>query len=322
MSYLNGYHEELAENGLTLTPTDIKRIEAMQDAEIAAWRSAYTRQAATSRLDRLNAALPAFQSVAHGISGALMVSLQTLIAAFGVLFILACVVIVEIDRVRYGVALFDPHQPLLGAIVVVLMNVVLEFVVFYVEHRAGYKHQIAYEFSLRGVLKRLAYIVGIDSTPRPKSPAHAFKSFGKLLTVGILVIALMGSMQTIISTSKGSWYEALQSIVTQSSLQDFSVWLSGLLFAFLTVIGTQRYTSYVARRASEVIATNPHDDSEAIAQIRHTVAENYARAKIARVTDENVTESTPVPRDSKQGRRNVYTSNADRQRAYRNRQNS
>ena len=196
-----------------------------------------------------------FTDFAHFLSGALMVIGQTLIAAFGVIIILIFVVYVEIQRVADGVALFEENGAYLGAAVLVLLLLTLEFIVHYVETKNGYEHEQQNEWSIRLFWRWLSYFFGWSSdwTPRALSPAQQIKTYSRLLTVTILALALGGSMESTIAGVDGNWMQGLQSIAFESSLEEIVEWVAGVLFALTLVIGSQRITAYVAQRASETL---------------------------------------------------------------------
>ena len=69
-----------------------------------------------------------FTETTHNLSGAIMLTGQTLISAFFVIVILVLVLIVEIQRVAHGILLFEQSENLayLGAFVLVMMLLTLE----------------------------------------------------------------------------------------------------------------------------------------------------------------------------------------------------
>ena len=198
-----------------------------------------------------------FTETTHNLSGAIMLTGQTLISAFFVIVILVLVLIVEIQRVAHGILLFEQSENLayLGAFVLVMMLLTLEFVVHYVEAKNDYHEELQTENSFRVWWESVAYFWGWrdDWTPRHKSPAQSIKSYSRLLTSTILALAVAGSMSGAISQVDGNWINGLQQIALQSTLAEIIQWTGGLLFALALVIGTQRLTAYVAQRASETL---------------------------------------------------------------------
>lgn len=254
---IDNLQHEIDQRGIVLNPRDRERLmSAKQQAISEAKLLHQDRQVKQSGLDRALAALPTIQAVLHQSNDVLQVLIQSLLTSFGLIVILIGVLIVEGIRVYEGIALFDAHVATMGAIVLVMLNTVLEFIVHYVEHKHGYATPPRYQFSFALVARRLRYIIGNDATftPREKSPAHEFKLYMRLLTIGILFIALVGSMKDTIARVQGNWLDGFVSIFTQSTLSEFTVWLSGFMFALVTVIGAQRLTSYVAKRVTETLA--------------------------------------------------------------------
>lgn len=198
-----------------------------------------------------------FTETTHNLSGAIMLTGQTLISAFFVIVILVLVLIVEIQRVAHGILLFEQSENLayLGAFVLVMMLLTLEFVVHYVEAKNDYHEELQTENSFRVWWESVAYFWGWrkDWKPRHKSPAQSIKSYSRLLTSTILALAVAGSMSGAISQVDGNWISGLEQIALQSTLAEIIQWTGGLLFALALVIGTQRLTAYVAQRASETL---------------------------------------------------------------------
>lgn len=201
-----------------------------------------------------------FTELMHNLSGALMLFGQTLISAFFVIVILGLVLFVEIQRVAHGIQLFEASEQLayLGAFVLVMMLLTLEFVVHYVETKHGYHDDLKTNFSLRLFGQWLQYVIGWGDEweARHKSPAHEIKSYSNLLIATILALAVAGSMSSAISEIDGNWMQGVQAIATQSTLAELIEWIGGLLFALALVVGTQRLTSYVAQRASETLVSS------------------------------------------------------------------
>lgn len=196
-----------------------------------------------------------FTEMMHNTSGALMLGGQTLISAFFVIVILILVLAVEIQRVAHGILLFEKSTNLayLGAFVLVMMLLTLEFVIHYVESKTGYHQDRKSDFSLRLFARWLGYFLGGGNewTAHLKSPAHSIKSYSRLLTLTILALALGGSMSDTLATVQGNWMSGIQTIALESSLLEIVEWSGGLLFALALVIGAQRLTAYVAQRAAE-----------------------------------------------------------------------
>lgn len=209
-----------------------------------------------------------FTELMHDVSGAIMLTGQTLFSAFFVIVILVLVLFVEIQRVAHGILLFEQSENLayLGAFVLVMMLLTLEFVTHYVETKNDYHEELQTDFSLRLLWQRLVYVSGFsgDWQPRHKSPAQRIKSYSHLLTATILALAVAGSMSSAISGVDGNWITGLQAIATQSTLAELVEWLGGLLFALALVVGAQRLTSYVAQRASETLLDTQQDNSEGV----------------------------------------------------------
>lgn len=192
---------------------------------------------------------------AVGLVGDLLILVAyTLVSAFGVFVVLIAMLYVEQQRVQHGIALFDGSLSVGGSWALVVLNVVLEVTTFYLENRADYKREPAYEFSLRLFARRAAYFLGLgkDWTPRPLSPALFFHQLARLVTFAILALALAGSMQQQLQDAPGAWHQGVLHVLTQSSLSNMVTWLGGLLFAFAAVLGAQAASRYTAAKAIEI----------------------------------------------------------------------
>lgn len=187
----------------------------------------------------------------------LMLGSQTVIVSFGVPLVLVLAVVVEQQRVKHGIELFekDPALAALGSWVLVFINLVFEFQAHHIEHRAGYKTPEASEFSLRLVANRMVYIFGIGKgwQERQQSPAKRYYSVGRIVTIAILTLALAGSMRDQIAMQDGkTWFDGAVSVLTDSSLEEMSIWAGGLLFAFAAVMSAQASSRYIATRVVEI----------------------------------------------------------------------
>jgi hypothetical protein len=202
--------------------------------------------------------------------------------------VLILLLFVEQQRVVHGIMLFEA-DPILAAFAswaLVILNLVLEFMIHYVEHQAQYTVAASSRFSLRVWLRNVRYFLGIDPNwqSRPLSPAQRYKSILRLVTFTILALALTGSMQGVIAGAEGSWYCGITSIVTESSLLLLMTWLGGLLFAAVAVLGAQSMSRAVAVRTVEVITrmnerlnTANDDYTDAL----EAVGAQYVLAKVA-----------------------------------------
>lgn len=239
--------------------------------------------------------LPGIMEAAHMVGSAIMVALQTAIAGVGVLLILAGVLVVEVDRVAWGVMVIKDNWPaaMLGATVLVLLLLTLEFVIHYTEARANW-YEAQQQFSVRLWLQGVGYRLGISSNwqPRAKSPAHAIRSYARLLTMSILALALLGSMRTSIEAAQGAWHVAIVSILTTATLAEFTTWAGGLLYAYALVFGAQRITSYVAVRASEMIATLEAQQAEVTPEVTSQNVDSLPTVAIVDIFD-----TQPLPHD-------------------------
>lgn len=246
-----------AEHGVMLTPQDRDRLAKLMVAERARLIET-TPDRESSWADRWNAFYPRLLETITSAGETLLTFAQTVIVSLGVPTVLVLLLIVEHQRVLHGIQLFETDYALasFAAWALVLLNLVLEFQVHYIEHSAGYREELAKRGSLRLWLRGLAYWLGMGDGWRPQdqSPAHRYKSLLRLVTFAILSLALVGSMRSVIEPLGGAWYTALWQIVTQSSLLLILTWLGGLLFTAAAVLAAQGLSRYVAIRTVQIVA--------------------------------------------------------------------
>lgn len=247
-----------AQNAIDIDPED--RAVA---AEAGALRQQEVIAALTSNeahksawVDRFNKAYPKFLAALHGMGDVSITLVHTTLVGPGVLLMLIMLLIVEQQRVFHGVSLFEAHPALaaFSAWALVILNLSLELLISYVEHRAKWVEPPKHQFSLVLFARRLAYIAGrtTDWQPLPKSPAIRFRTVLRIVTFSILIIALAGSMRSVIERTEGNWLKALWIAVSDSTLLDMATWAGGLLYAFAAVWGAQALSQYAARKAIEI----------------------------------------------------------------------
>jgi hypothetical protein len=218
---------------------------------------------------------PTFLRFLHGLGDVLVATSQTFLVAFGVPVVLILLLIVEHNRVKHGIALFevDAGMASFAAWSLVLLNTILEFTIHYIESKNGYQPERQRRASLRLYLQSLAYWFGFSRHWQPVelSPAYRYRKLLRLITFSILALALAGSMQAAILQQTGAWYVALGNIITQSTLQEMTVWAGGLLFALAAISGAQNLTAYLAVKVTEVTP------DESAAQIANPLQDYAAR---------------------------------------------
>lgn len=250
--------------GITLAPKDYADMQAVMserqknlELEVIKVES-ISRGRLAAFVDQFNRIYPRFLKTLLGIGDVLITGTQTVVIAFGVPILLVMLMIVEQQRVYHGMTLFEAVTPLasFGAWVLVLANIVFELLISWKENRAGYIEPPRTEFSLRILSQRISYMSGrlTDWTPRQKSPALRFKVVLRIVTFTILILALAGSMRSIIEATQGNWLTALRSIIFESSLSQMITWLGGLLFALAAVLSAQALSQYVSQKVIEVVS--------------------------------------------------------------------
>lgn len=284
-----------AQHGIRLTASDREQIQKAQQAELKRHLALQQQEHTThslSLVEQFNRNYPRFLQLLAGVGEVLLTFTQTVLIAFGVPLVLLLLLVVEQQRVVHGIQLFEADAALaaFAAWALVLLNLVLEFTIEYIETRAGYQPDSQSRFSLRLLAQRMAYTLGISRrwTAQPLSPAARYTGLLRLVTLSILALALAGSMRGVIAKTDGAWYSALLAIFTDSSLTLMVTWLGGLLFAAAAVLAAQGLSRYVAVRCVEILAMMQPEqqrvedtDEEAIAIAVEAVGVNYILAKIA-----------------------------------------
>lgn len=247
-----------AAHGVALSPTERKRIAEVQTAELARLKALGIEAPRLSLADRWNRFYPKLLETILSLGETVLTFSQTLIVSLGVPLVLVLLLIVEHQRVVHGISLFETDAQLasFAAGALVLLNLVLEFQVHHIEHKAGYQENRRTRWSFRIWRNNAAYTLGLGKNwqERQLSPAQRYRSLLSLVTFSILALALAGSMRVVIDQTEGAWYEALGEIITQSDLSSAMTWLGGLLFAAAAVLSAQGLSRYVAIRCVEIVA--------------------------------------------------------------------
>jgi hypothetical protein len=276
-----------AKYGIALTPQDYADMEDVL-SERRRQLESHTDGQRARFVDKFNKWYPKILQALLGIGDVLITMTHTILIAFGLPAVLLMLMIVEQQRVGNGMALFEVHPALatFGAVVLVLCNLLFELLINWNEHRHNYTEPPHLERSLRLFGQRLAYVTGRSSDwqPRPKSPAHRERVVLRIITFTILALALAGSMDTVIQSVDGNWWQALTAIFTRSSLLQMITWLGGLLFAVAAVISAQTLSRYVAQKVVEVVAimnSSATNKPELVADALGVTGANFLMARIS-----------------------------------------
>lgn len=261
-----------AAHGIAISPADRAKIAAAQRAELERLKSLEEVQGSAGGISRLvgdfNRFYPKFLESLLALGDTLLTLAQTLIVAFGIPATLVLLLIVEHQRVYHGIALFeiDPALASFAAAALVILNLVLEFQIHYVENRSGYTPDRDSRWSLRTWLKNAGYTLGLGATWKPRllSPAARYRKLLGLVTFTILALALAGSMRSVISQQSGAWHIAIVDVVENSTLSEMLTWAGGLLFAAAAVLSAQGLSRYVALRCAEIVVSMRKSDTPTV----------------------------------------------------------
>lgn len=268
-----------ADNGIVLNATDRKRVTDAQATELERLQTLNPLTDETWS-ERFSRQYPKLLKAIAGVSSVMFTMMKTILTTIGLPFVLLLVAIVEVYRVKHGIDLFevDGTLAMAGAIMLVLFNLVVEFTVHHVEHKAGYIADRKQKWSLAIWWGNMRYRLGFgngdtDWQAQELSPAQGFRSILRLLTITILALALAGSMKPAIDGMSGedakAWHKAIGSILLESNLSDMTTWVGGFAFALTAVLGAQALTRYIAIQAVESeqqmeaslqTVDNPHAD--------------------------------------------------------------
>lgn len=280
-----------ADKGVRLSAADRAAIGKAQEAELsrlAALEAGSLRSNPTRIIEGFNRFYPRFLESLVGLGDVLLTFTQTMIVSFGVPIVLVLLLIVEQQRVVHGILRFeiDPALASFSAWALVIVNLVLEFQIHYIEHNANYMANAVSRFSLRLGLGHIAYFLGLSRNWQAlsASPAQRYMTILRLVTFSILTLALAGSMRSVIVETEGAWYEAIVHIFTESNLALMLTWVGGFLFAATAVLGAQSLSRYVALRTVEVRASMNAQQASPDSRYNSALEEvaiNYVLAKVA-----------------------------------------
>lgn len=288
MGTQNVYEREkadLSRKGIVLPQEVLEEARlAALDAERAEREHQLASSAHKGRFERIIdgfiARYPQWQDSANkfgNLSMALIKLFSVNVFAFVILF---GVSIAEIARVLVGLMAVEsnPVVALILSTVLVFLVVFLGFGAYYLEREADYIAPDSYHWSLRILLGDVRYMLGLKSNNaeswviRKKSPARIMNLAKWITQAAVSFLALYGAMFETIKGHKGTWFAALQSIFTESSLSEMGRWSNGLLVTAAILLGSAAMLFYVVSRASKL------EDSEFVTGENRIEAVGYEAA--------------------------------------------
>jgi hypothetical protein len=278
-----------AQSGLTPAPEHLAEAQQIAEQRRAELESSQADRVTTKTrwtifVEAFNVWYPKFIKALHGIGDVLSMLAQTISVAFGVPIVLGIVLYVEQQRVYYGISLFEVHGWIatLCAIALVASNLILEMLISWVEHQAGYKAPPRQKLSLHHIKQWWHYFRGDDTTPRNHSPALRFKNVLRLVTWTILILALSGSMTDVIAKTEGDWRTAISAVLIDSSLLEIVKWIGGFVFALTVVLVAQVFSQYIAEKViviASIMESQVDHKAERIAKTAGMAAAYYMAGK-------------------------------------------
>lgn len=252
--------------------------------------------------ERFNKAYPNLLKAITSFSKIIFTFLKTSLTTIALPLALTLLIIVEVIRLEHGIILFENSQSiaLFGAIAIVFLNLIIEFMIIYVERVNGFIKDDNYDGSLRILFSEILYKIGIGKNfkKRVASPAKQFKNMQVLVTFTIIILAFAGSMhEEILAEGDTVWHVALLNIFLYSNLNTIISWFSGLLFTFSAVLASQmiaRYIAYEAFEAEDEIVVKAESASLKERGIIHLTIEQ-AKSKIEGIRElDNLKDSDKI----------------------------
>lgn len=290
--------EWAASKGVSLTPELSIKIAELQAQEVAR-QTAITTADHPGMIARFNAFYPRLLESLSSAGDLIVTFLQTVIVSFGVPITLILFAIVEQQRVYHGLALFevDPQICTFGATALVLSNIIIKFVIHYIEWVRGYQAPERTAFSFRSFGSRIRYLIGFGEWQQQRlSPAAPFHALLNTITLIVLGAALAGSMRDMIQRSSGVWYQAVITVFTGSDLKSFIAWLVGFLFAYGAVRIVQAFGEYLAERCIVILARMTEAKTTA-QEVDQTALKQIAAAEIVAFTKQQLKRPRAAPID-------------------------
>lgn len=256
-------------NGVKLTARDRAAIESAQTHEIKRQKAEHLTLADAEQaparggflglVDGLNLAAPALTEGIENLGGLVVQLAHSFVATWLASAALGIALIVETQRIFYGITLFEVHQgaALLLAILIVSANALMKVLTMRIEHESGYHQRAKNDPSLGVWWGEIVYFLGMGKgwKARPKSPAYTYRRVQTLTTVVILTLAVSGSMGGVIAVYDGTaWYQAITGILTGSDLSTLLTMIGGVGSALLAVVVSQSLTVYLVGKAADYLA--------------------------------------------------------------------
>lgn len=234
---------------------------------------------------------PKFLNRISKISNIIYTLIKNILTTIAIPINLAFVLAVEVPRVQAGIETFDenPTHALGGAVVIVLTQMVLEFLIHNIEEANNWHEKEQYRWTLKSLTDSISYFFGIGKIEKEKyrrSPSIYYKMASNLNAAGILVLSIIGSLSSQIGAVSGQidattnqkipWNIGLEKLFLTSDLKTFTAVIGGLIMAVVLVTISTRYSRYVAIQAS-VAFKEIEETSKAI--INQQIAERFMSLK-------------------------------------------
>lgn len=251
--------DHAADNGIEIPPEIKQRAETAYNEGIAEERRRI--DAANARKTRFQRSVDSFieryPALQDGVVklGNWTMAVIKLFAVNGLIsVIMFAALIAETSRVVVGLTAIEasPFLAVLISIVAVASVFFLSFARYYIEREANHVEEVKYKWSLRLFAQNWRYRLGLGGEKWKEiktTPAQSIIAAQRLITFAVIITALYGSMAHTIARHEGTWMQALVSIVRDSTLQEFSGWVIGLLITFAIALIATTSSQFVASRA-------------------------------------------------------------------------
>lgn len=203
------------------------------------------------------------------VTGIIYNIIQSLIISIGALVILVALVIVEHHRFSIAISFFEkePLYVAFGAAFLVMAILFFSVQIVVTDHKHKYREEAKHRFSLRFLIKDIAYFIGISKefSPIEKPPSHTIRQLKNFLVFVAMVLAAVGSLKEQIEANGSMpFVDGLYKITLGANFESGITTIVVILFTFVIVILSSNATSNITKRALEILEEVEGDRQETI----------------------------------------------------------
>jgi hypothetical protein len=169
-----------------------------------------------------------------GIRDYVAIAVNFLIRVIGPFVIIVLLFISEVVSVMLGISSFFDHGAITFtlAITLVAMYFAIEWIGAEYVHKYGSPPK--YKTTLATIWKRVSYFFSLKSQPVEIETHHNIRSLNRVrlvLIMLIVILGIVGRLETLLEQNTSVWYNAVAQILTQSTLLQFLEYLGGGIIA-------------------------------------------------------------------------------------------